>query len=258
MKSFKVLILSLVMCCFPLFGKVYKVGLDVSYPPASFLDKNGEIAGLDIDIIKEIEKASDLKFEIVKTPFAKLFTNINEGKLDLAISFIGVTDERLKDYDFSDVYYKSKSCVYVVEKNKTIKSTSDLKGKKIAIASSGSLQEKMAKELGGEPVVFESILDVIASLKSGKTDAMIIDSLNIPLAVYGYQFGFDDENLKAKISQYNEIGLKLLETKELDKGVAILFKKGADKDLIAKINNAIKFIDENGIKAQILLNTITR
>ena len=57
MKSLKVLLLVLAICCFPLFGKVYKVGMDFNYPPVSFIDQNGKMAGFEIDLIKEIAKA---------------------------------------------------------------------------------------------------------------------------------------------------------------------------------------------------------
>ena len=255
MKSLKVLLLVLAICCFPLFGKVYKVGMGFNYPPVSFIDQNGKMAGFEVDLIKEIAKAANIKIEIVNTDFNKIFDDIYANKIDFAISYIGITPERLQKFDFSHAYYKSKSCFYTLYKS-DIKTIEDFKGKKIAVASAGSTQEKLAKELSDQVVVFDNVIDVINALKTKKVDAMIIDNINIPLAIYGYQFGFDEKELEKKIAPYKDIYLNLIATKELEDGVAILFKKGTELNFISKINEAIKYIENDGIKSQLLLETM--
>lgn len=66
---------------------------------------DGEYEGYDIDLIEKVAK--NLKLTVLYTPvdsFQDIFTAIDSGKADVAISAISITSDRMKRYTFSYPY----------------------------------------------------------------------------------------------------------------------------------------------------------
>jgi len=66
---------------------------------------DGEYEGYDIDLIEKVAK--NLKMDVIYTSvdsFQDIFTAIDSGKVDVAISAISITSDRMKNYTFSYPY----------------------------------------------------------------------------------------------------------------------------------------------------------
>lgn len=57
--------------------------IDPEFPPESFLDKQGNPTGLDIDLATELAKALGAKITFIKTDFPGLLAGIESGKCDI-------------------------------------------------------------------------------------------------------------------------------------------------------------------------------
>ena len=66
--------------------KVYINGFDAAYPPFTFIDKDGQPAGFDIDSINWIAKEMGFKVKHQPTDWAAIVPSLKAKKIDLIAS----------------------------------------------------------------------------------------------------------------------------------------------------------------------------
>lgn len=215
------------------------LGVSPDYPPYEFLTtENGQkkVVGADIFLAEQIGEKLGVEVEIQEMAFDSLIAALNANKVDMVISGINPTDERKKAVDFSDVYYTSKGIFVVNSDSEEIKSTDDLKNKKIGVQK-GSTYETYAKEqLKISDSNIQALTDVpslLQDLKNKKIDVVLIP----------------DDVAKIAINKYDGIKISSF-TAENDPeatGMAIAFKKAKNdnnKELLEKVNAVIKEMQE--------------
>lgn len=143
------------------------VGISPDNPPYEFI-KNGEIVGFDVDLINEIAKHSGKKVEIKNMELHSLLAALSGKNVDLVISGLSVTEERLKKVDFS-IPYSSTSMSLLYRQGDQIHTLYDLKNKIIG-AQLGSTWNIFAHELAPK---YEF---TVSSLSS---NLMLVEELNI-------------------------------------------------------------------------------
>ena len=215
-------------------GKVV-VGMSADYAPYEFhyIDENGKdvIGGFDVDIANEIASKLGVELVIQEMDFDALVTALPAGKVDLVISGMNPTEERAKVVDFSEVYYNSQHGILVraedVDKYKTF---ADLEGAKVG-AQLGSTQEQIAKNEipNADLQLLANVNNLILELKSGKVDAIIMEKPVAEMAV--------------KTNPELAVGKPTYE--EESGGNAVGVAKG-NEDLLAKVNEVIKELNETG------------
>lgn len=108
-----------------------------------------------------------------------------EKKWDLNIQQFSITEERKQAVDFSEPYYKTTQAVVAAKGTDAAnaKSVKDLKGAQIGVASGTTSLDHVKREINPDkdPLVFNSVADVVAALKAGNIDAMVTD---LPGAFY--------------------------------------------------------------------------
>ncbi len=95
--------------------KMLTVDVEIT-APCVMQSKNG-YTGFDIELWEEIAKELDLAFTYNETDMKGLFTDLVEGKADVAFSCITVTDERERIVDFSHHYLDSGLRIMVLNKS---------------------------------------------------------------------------------------------------------------------------------------------
>ena len=98
MKKIVAVICGLVVCLSMASAKKkssgkFVLGLDDSFPPLGFRDKNNEIVGYDIDLAREV--ASRLGLELVCQPidWSTKEMELNTGKIDCIWNGLTLTEE---------------------------------------------------------------------------------------------------------------------------------------------------------------------
>ncbi|MGH7122285.1 MAG: transporter substrate-binding domain-containing protein [Acetobacteraceae bacterium] len=156
--------------------KSITVGADTTFPPFE-TEKNGEVTGFDIDMIKGIAKAAGLSLTIRTMPFEGIIPSLQAGEIDAAVAGITITKARMKNVDFSDAYYKSGLSVLVKADSK-IKDFSDLKGHVVATkkgTSSVTYLTSHGFDLG-HVKEFQNISSAYQALEIGEVDAVLFDN----------------------------------------------------------------------------------
>lgn len=154
-------------------NKVYLVGTNAEYPPFEYVE-NGEVAGLDADIIKEAAKRMGIEYKWLNTNFDGLIPALQTKKVDLVIAGMSITPERAKAVNFSIPYLSSKVAI-ITNKITPIKDINDLTGKKYGVEL-GTTKEAVARKIeGAEVIPFSSNTGALVALKSGKINGMVVD-----------------------------------------------------------------------------------
>jgi len=87
---------ALLIICFKVFiaccicvsaeaGETLRIAVDDDFPPFSF-SKNGEAAGIDVDIVRELGNRLGIHFEISLLPWKRLLTMTKNGSFDGSMS----------------------------------------------------------------------------------------------------------------------------------------------------------------------------
>ncbi|ONI45325.1 hypothetical protein AN641_00630 [Candidatus Epulonipiscioides gigas] len=97
-------IASLTACTQESETDVIKVGVDLKFPPFSYVDDNGAPAGFEVDIAKAFGEFIGKEVEIVNTDFGLLIPALETGDVDILIADMSKTAERAEKVDFSVPY----------------------------------------------------------------------------------------------------------------------------------------------------------
>ncbi|OON92856.1 MAG: hypothetical protein ATN32_00230 [Candidatus Epulonipiscium fishelsonii] len=101
-------------------NNILKVGVDLKFPPFSYIDDKGSPAGFEVDIAKAFGEYLNMEVEIVNTDFSLLIPALEMGDVDVLIADMAKTEEREQKVDFS-VPYRYGSTFALVNKDFAIK-----------------------------------------------------------------------------------------------------------------------------------------
>ncbi|MGY5958896.1 Cystine transport system substrate-binding protein [Kosakonia sp. BK9b] len=156
---------------------VLKIGTEGTYPPFTFHNASGTLEGFDVEIGQEVAKRLKVKAQFIEGKWDGLIAGIDANRYDAVINQVGITEARQKKYDFSEPYIASKAVLIVNDKNSSIKSFDDLKGKKSAHSLTSNYAQ-IARKYGAEIVPTDGFNQSIDLVVQGRADATINDNLS--------------------------------------------------------------------------------
>ncbi|MCC5971815.1 MAG: amino acid ABC transporter substrate-binding protein [Pararhodobacter sp.] len=111
------------------------VGAYPANPPWEFKNEQSEFEGFEVDMVTEIAERLGMELEIADYGFQALFAATLSGRIDLAISTITITNERLQSQSFTQGYYDAD--LSLVTREGRLEGLADMAGQPIgAIAAS--------------------------------------------------------------------------------------------------------------------------
>ncbi|WP_300752876.1 basic amino acid ABC transporter substrate-binding protein [uncultured Brachyspira sp.] len=206
-------------------NKLY-VGTNAEFEPFEYREGDN-IVGFDIDLINEIAKLIGAEIEVVDMQFDGLLPALEAKKIDLIVAGMTATEERKQFVNFSEPYYNSKQSIVVLSNNTDISSFDNFAGKKVGVVLGYTGDILVSEMTNVEVQKFNATSETILALKSQKVDAVVLDY----------------EPAKNYVAQNSE--LKLIETDSATEEYSIAMRKD-DTELLTKVNDALKTINENG------------
>lgn len=85
---------------------------NAEFPPYEYFDQ-GEVVGIDADIMQAICDKLGMKLEIQNMDFDAIITAVDSGKADVGAAGMTVTEDRLKNIDFTDSYTTAQQVIIV-------------------------------------------------------------------------------------------------------------------------------------------------
>jgi polar amino acid transport system substrate-binding protein len=152
------------------------VGVSDTTPPFSFKKPGESInVGYDIDMVRAVAKRMGVAVETVSLSSAERIPLIQQGKIDFAATSMTRTPERLKDVDFSYIYFVTPHAV-IVKKSSGITSVHQLAGKKASSASTSTAGDNLREAEPKVDIVYvRDYAIAFEMLKDGKVDAFPTD-----------------------------------------------------------------------------------
>ena len=211
---------------------------NATFPPYEMTTDGGDIEGIDVDTAKAIAEKLGLELQIDDMDFDAALLSVQQGKADIAMAGITVTDERKAVMAFSDSYATGIQSIIVPE-GSDIASPDDLAGKKIGTQRGTTGYIYCTDDFGEDSVVaYDNGLTAVQALNNGQVDAVVID------------------NAPAKEYVAANPGLKVLETSYAEEDYAI----GMNKDntaLVEAVNAALEELKADGTLQSIVDKYIT-
>ncbi|MBE9101001.1 ABC transporter substrate-binding protein [Vacuolonema iberomarrocanum] len=161
-----------------------KIGLNVGNVPWEYENDQGDLVGFEVDLVTLVAERLGRPTEFVDMPFTELFPAVLSGRVDLAMSSITITEERMETVDFAQPYYDSDQSLTVLAEG-AISSLEDMRGKVVAVDSDSTgdvwVQENMEGYGFSEIIRYEGLTAAMMDLKAGQYDGYISD---IPALLY--------------------------------------------------------------------------
>lgn len=211
---------------------------NAAFPPYEMTTDSGEFEGIDIETAQAIADKLGLELQIDDMDFDAALLAVQQGKADMVMAGVTVTDERQNVMDFTDSYATGIQSI-IVKEDSDIASVDDLAGKKIGTQRGTTGYLYCSDDFGDENVVaYDNGLTAVQMLNNGQVDCVVID------------------NAPAKEFVAANPGLKLLDTAYVEENYAIGVGKG-NTELKDAINTALEELKADGTLQAIVDKYIT-
>ena len=211
---------------------------NAAFPPYEMTTDSGEFEGIDIETAQAIADKLGLELQIDDMDFDAALLAVQQGKADMVMAGVTVTDERQNVMDFTDSYATGIQSI-IVKEDSDIASVDDLAGKKIGTQRGTTGYLYCSDDFGDENVVaYDNGLTAVQMLNNGQVDCVVID------------------NAPAKEFIATNPGLKLLDTAYVEESYAIGIGKG-NTELKDAINTALEELKADGTLQAIVDKYIT-
>ena len=211
---------------------------NAAFPPYEMTTDSGEFEGIDIETAQAIADKLGLELQIDDMDFDAALLAVQQGKSDMVMAGVTVTDERPNVMDFTDSYATGIQSI-IVKEDSDIASVDDLAGKKIGTQRGTTGYLYCSDDFGDENIVaYDDGLTAVQMLNNGQVDCVVID------------------NAPAKEFIAANPGLKLLDTAYVEESYAIGIGKG-NTELKDAINTALEELKADGTLQAIVDKYIT-
>ena len=211
---------------------------NAAFPPYEMTTDSGDFEGIDIEVAGAIAKKLGLELQVDDMDFDAALLAAQNGKSDIVMAGVTVTDERQKVMDFSDTYAEGIQSIIVPE-DSDIASADDLTGKAIGTQRGTTGYIYCTDDFGEDNVIaYDDGLTAVQALNNGQVDAVVID------------------NAPAKSFVEANPGLKILDTAYAQEDYAIGVAKG-NTALLDAINSALEELQADGTLQAIVDKYIT-
>ena len=200
---------------------------NATFPPYEMTTDNGTIEGIDVETAQAIADKLGLELQVDDMDFDAALLSVQQGKADIAMAGITVTDERKAVMAFSDSYATGIQSIIVPE-GSDIATADDLAGKKIGTQRGTTGYLYCSDDFGEDAVVaYDNGLTAVQALNNSQVDAVVID------------------NEPAKAYVESNPGLKILDTSYTEEDYAIGMNK-SNTALLEAVNAALEELKADG------------
>jgi len=211
---------------------------NAALPPYEMTTDSGDFEGIDVEVAGAIAGKLGLELQVDDMDFDAALLAAQNGKSDIVMAGVTVTDERQKVMDFSDTYAEGIQSIIVPE-DSDIASADDLTGKAIGTQRGTTGYIYCTDDFGEDNVIaYDDGLTAVQALNNGQVDAVVID------------------NAPAKSFVEANPGLKILDTAYAQEDYAIGVAKG-NTALLDAINSALEELQADGTLQAIVDKYIT-
>ena len=237
-------------------GDVLVMATNAAFPPYEYVEGN-DFVGIDVEIAKAIAEKLGMELQIEDVEFGSIIGGVAEGKYDMGMAGLTVTEERKQSVNFSDTYATGIQ-VIIVNNGSSIASLDDIfvfddEGNPTALKDTdikvGVQQDTTGDIYSSDDITnwgfndvdedgtvktdrvvrYKTGAEAVEALKTNKVDMVIIDN----------------EPAKSFVAANDGIHILEGDNEYAIEDYAICVSKD-NKELLDKINQALKELKEDG------------
>lgn len=209
------------------------VGSYPTNPPFELKDEHGNFDGLEVELARLVAQRLGMEMRISDLGFQALFAATSSRRIDLAISSITVTPDRLRNQDFTQPYVDT-DLALIAGPASRLKGLADLRGSTLgSIASStGDAWVKANTEKYGiaSAKTYDTVTSLLLDVANGRVDGGVNDEA-------GSRYAF--RTMRA---------LRVVETIPSGNQIGMMLPKGSP--LTARVNDVIGEAKREGTMAR--------
>lgn len=218
------------------------IGIDDTFVPMDFQQKNGKLTGYDVDLANAVFKQYGLKVNFQTIDWSMNTTELRNGTIDLIWNGFSKTPARAAKVAFSKTYLYSTQVLVALRKNK-ITSPSKMKNKTLGVQSGSSgyndvmnYPKVFKKRIKNhDPILYDSFTNAFIDLNAGRIEGLLIDS------TYANYYIAHEKHPEL----YSEV------QSPFPKEEFAVGMRKSDKVLCQKVNQALEKLAQNGTLSRI-------
>ena len=219
------------------------IGLDDSFVPMGFREKNGKLVGYDVDLAKAVFKQYGIKVDFQTIDWSMKETELKNGTIDLLWNGYSMNPSREKKVAFSRPYLDNRQ-VLVTKKSSHIDGLSGMAGKSLGVqnGSTGAAvldaKPKLLKDKikNKSAVLYDTFPDAFIDLNANRIQGILMDQV--------YADYYVDH-------QTDKNAYQVYESKQLPAEYFGVGMRKGDKTLRKKINQGLGRLQKDGQLRQI-------
>ncbi len=155
---------------------------NATFPPYEMTTDAGEFEGIDVDTAKAIAEKLGLELQIDDMDFDAALLSVQQGKADIVMAGVTVTDERKAVMDFSDSYATGIQSIIVPNDSDIALPTIWQARRSAPSAAPPATSTAPMTSARNAVVAYDNGLTAVQALNNGQVDAVVID--NAPATEY--------------------------------------------------------------------------
>lgn len=204
-----------------------------AYPPFNYMNDEGELVGFDIDIANAIASELGVEAEPITADFDGIIGGLNGNRYDMVIGSLAVTEERLKEVNFTDPYYYD-GAQFFAKSDSGLSSIEELEDGVVGVVTGTTFQEALGQMDNIKEILqFSSDVDNIMAVEQNRADGLVTGKF-----------------VGLQAPEKYDVDLKPIGQLLYSEDIAIAIRKD-DTDLLEKVNGALQTIVDNGTYEEI-------
>ena len=150
------------------------IATESGFKPFSYLDKQGQLVGFEIDLANALCKQMQADCGNRKPRLGQSYSNLNANKSDAIMAGMSITEERLNAVDFSEPYFDN-TLVLIGKKDNTA-TINDIAGKAVATQQATVSAEYLQKHYPDANIkTYDKQDNAYLDLTAGRVEFMLSD-----------------------------------------------------------------------------------
>ncbi len=151
-----------------------RVAFDGFYPPYSFVNQSGQLAGIAFDTIKLISKKFNFQIKVDhRVKWNDLYLAAYNKDVDVVATMVD-REDRWRKFTFTQPYIFKSLAIFTHVTNQQIKSRQTLSGKTVALLQGYQYSQAVLEKLPNiRPLYVETMRDALIAIETRQADAAI-------------------------------------------------------------------------------------
>lgn len=148
-----------------------RIGVLGDAAPWGYHDENGDLAGFDIELAKQVASDLGVDLDLVEVTGPARIPSLLSDQIDILIAAAGATPERAQQVMFTTPYVAVQLGVYGKSDSADFETASDLKGHSISVARGSTLDVWLTDNASDANIVrFDDTAAAMAAYFAGQTE----------------------------------------------------------------------------------------